>query len=320
MIISVDFDGTICTGSSFDIPFKTPNLILIEKINYLKKKGHYIKIVTARGALSLSLTDREQKYKPLIEKFLEDNRVMYDEISFNKEFADMYIDDLSIRPNEAINIEDISGSFTKNLVVRANGMVIKSGPTVHDEFRWYSMMDLINKPEITNISRQSISYKYIDNNSALNIYDLFNLIESFAHKPSHNKLKFNSYIERIVGHVKGEYPAKISTKLIDCLSVIKVPPTFSHGDMSVKNILCENGTLKLIDPICTNNHFSSFMIDHAKFLFTLKFYNGNIDAFNRYKSKINIDFVDVLIASESARVSTYNRKFKFITENLINEL
>ena len=102
IIIAVDFDGTLTIGNKDDILSNEPNLNLIQYLQNLRKSIHcHIKIVTARGAKkNLSLYEKKNKYQSLIEKFCHQYSIPYDEISFNKEYAHLYIDDMTINPFE----------------------------------------------------------------------------------------------------------------------------------------------------------------------------------------------------------------------------
>lgn len=105
-IIIVDFDDTLCLYKNADdlICSGEPNYDLINELNRLYILGYEIHIYTARGHLSCnSREDADYKYRNIIEKWLKNNNVMYNVLSFNKSLAIYYIDDKSIRPNE-INI------------------------------------------------------------------------------------------------------------------------------------------------------------------------------------------------------------------------
>lgn len=321
-IVVVDFDGTLALGFNSAIKDKPSNTKLIEHINYLKSKGNYIKVVTARGAYSNTLEQRTLKYYDIIKAYLDTNNVQFDELSFNKEYADIYIDDLSILPHELETTQDMSSDFTKNIVTRINDVVIKSGLTTKDEYLWYSAYE--NKediPEILNITSHSIFYRYIfvDNRLTINPDRVFEKIESYKEYPRLNDLGFGTYILNIDKHLKGN-DITGSKKLIELLMPLNINPTFSHGDLSIKNILPVHGGLKLIDPLYSSEKFGSYIIDYAKLLFSIKFYDGNIELFNSLKAKINIDCIDILIAAECVRVASYKKQFNFIAENLINEL
>lgn len=319
MIVSVDIDGTLALGNGFELSEKIPNHSLIERISELKRSGNYIKIVTARGAYNTTIEERTKKYCGQIKEYLDKHGILYDEISFNKEFADIYIDDLAIRPDEVIITKDLSSSFTNNIVTRINDTVIKSGKTVADEYEWYNAyQDKNDIPEILNVNRHSIIYKHIEKEGEVDFNELFSVMGRYFSYPKLNALQFDSYIENIEDHLLENSRITNGIKLIKLLSNQDVMPTFSHGDLSIDNIIPTKNGLKLIDPLYCKNRFGSYMIDFAKLLFSIKFYRGDVATFNKLKHDTGIQ--DELIASECVRVASYKSSFSFIAENLINEL
>jgi hypothetical protein len=325
MIVSVDFDGTICSGLDFNIEQKIPNTHLIEQINYLRRAGNYIKIVTARGSFNSTLQERSIKYLDPIRAFLEKNGVEYDMISFNKEFADIYIDDLAIRPDEVVVTKDLSSGFTKNVVTRLNNMVIKTGETVDREYLWYeAYQNKDDLPVIINRTRHSIVYKYVEPLGELNYEQLLIKIGVYKSYPRLSPLEFGDYIESIIEHLQNNSRIKKGQilKLLDALYTVNglVPGTFAHGDLSIDNIIPVQDGFRFIDPLYHEEKFGSYLLDYAKLLLSLKFYRGDCDTFDMIREDLNIPFIDILIAAEAVRVSTYKKQFSFIAENLINEL
>ncbi len=64
-----------------------PNKQVIEKMFFLHKQGGSIKIYTARNS----------KFTEITVKWLKRHLVYYDDIRFNKPFADIYIDDKGLK-------------------------------------------------------------------------------------------------------------------------------------------------------------------------------------------------------------------------------
>ena len=86
------------------------------------------------------------------------------------------------------------------------------------------------------------------------------------------------------------------------------------------NIIPTKNGIKLIDPLYSKDKFGAYQLDIAKLCFSLKFYKNDSASFNYIRQKINIPYLDVLIAAEAVRVTSYKKKYSFIAENLINEL
>lgn len=215
--------------------------------------------------------------------------------------------------------EYLSVGFTQNIIQRIDGRVIKSGKTVEDEGKWYeAYQDKGDIPGIIVFSKFSITMDFIENGSVFDLQKVIDLVEKYRHYPVMNKLKFPIYYERILRHIE-QSGIDNAYHLLEKLREIKLEPTFAHGDLSTKNIIFSSSGPKLIDPLYGRN-FGSYILDYAKLLFTLKFYEGDIENFDKLKAFVNYPEIDVLIACECIRVATYNRKFDFVAENLIKEL
>jgi len=225
-----------------------------------------------------------------------------------------------------------NGGFTQNIVQREGDFVTKTGKTASDEAAWYAAyLDKNDIPKVDGFSFETVGSSYIslkmeflESVGPVNLDQVIELVEKYKAYQWLNKLEFRAYYERILFHVE---QSEISNghKLLDALKPIKLEPTFAHGDLSIRNIIQTETGPKLIDPLYFRN-FGSYILDYAKLAFTLKFFNGDVEGFEKIKNVAcissqthKLDF-DVLVASEAMRVSTYNHKFDFICENLINEL
>ena len=90
MIYVFDLDNTLCaTSSSKNYSESIPFLNAIKQVNNLKKKGHYIKIFTARGSGS-GIDWHDLTKQQLLEWGVE-----YDELILGKPSYDICIDDKS---------------------------------------------------------------------------------------------------------------------------------------------------------------------------------------------------------------------------------
>lgn len=202
--------------------------------------------------------------------------------------------------------------FSSNVVERLGDIVKKTGTTTIDELIWYSAYP--NKSHLPG----TITLTFIESVGNVNLDEVIRIVEEYKSYQPINKLTFEAYYDRIMYHVeKSDVPN--AYKLLDHLKGISLEPTFAHGDLSIKNIIQSAEGVKLIDPLYYRN-FGSYILDYAKLAFTLKFYNGDVEGFEKIKAHANHPKFDVLVACECARVATYRRQFDFILENLINEL
>lgn len=213
--------------------------------------------------------------------------------------------------------EDLSAKFTGNTVHRFDNIVIKQGKTVGVEYQWYkAYQDKQDIPKIHSYSEGALKMEYLLHEQPYKPDDIISIVEKYKDYPVIGAYDFSEYKERIANHL-AQNPIHNGAKLASKLQQCNLWPTFSHGDLSIRNIISTKEGLKLIDPLY-GDRFGSYILDYAKLLFTLKFFDGNISAFNELMTQTQVPAV--FIASECVRVATYNKRFNFISENLIAEL
>ena len=329
MVIVVDFDGTLALGDTSNIPTMHPNLKLITLINQMHSDGNYIKVVTARGCKSCStIKEREDKYKKIITNWLVTHGVTYNELSFNKEYGDAYIDDRGYNIKDTIYYNKLDSKFTNNKVRRINDCVVKKSDSTVQEVSWYNKaLEIgLDIPSVLSYDKDTIATSYIEGTSCYNVDLILNTLRKFKNTKPTNKINFNSYIERIENHIKNNPSIKSGNKLIDKLNSINPPNTFNHGDFSIHNQIENEGKLYLIDPIYSEDVYQSYVIDAAKHLFSVLYYSLDADFFNlcynEYITKLDIkeEELNILIASESIRVSNRKKQLIDVTNNLIDIL
>jgi len=329
MVTVIDFDGTLALGDTKDITTMTPNLKLVSLINSLYNDGNVIKIVTARGCKSCdSFSERKAKYFNIITKWLNEHKIKYHELSFHKEGADIYIDDRGINVKDTIYYNKLDSKFTNNKVRRINNFVVKKSTSSISEIEWYNeaLKLNINIPQILSYDNDTITTDFIDGKSCSNIDLFLDVLKIFKLTPSVNKIGFGTYIQRIKSHLDNNPLIIGKDKLLNLLNIINIPNTFNHGDFSVSNLIESNGKLYLIDPIMNDNLFQSYVIDVAKHLFSILYYDLNYDlynqCYNKYITNLNIDkqALDTLIACEAIRVANRKPQLIDICNNLIDIL
>jgi tRNA A-37 threonylcarbamoyl transferase component Bud32 len=327
MVAVIDFDGTLALGDTKDIDSMIPNLKLVSLVNSLYNDGNIIKIVTARGCKSCgSFSERKTKYFDVITKWLDKHRIKYHELSFYKEYADVYIDDRGINVKDTIYYNKLDSKFTDNKVRRINNFVVKKSSSSIDEVKWYNKaLELnINIPEILSYDNDTITTSFINGKSCSNINLFLQTLKIFQITPPTNVVGFGTYIQRIKTHLDNNPTIIGKEKLIKSLNRINIPNTFNHGDFSVNNLIESNGELYLIDPIMSEDIFQSYAIDIAKHLFSILYYDLNWDLYNQcyneYLINLNIseEALNTLIACESIRVANRKPQLIDICNNLID--
>jgi len=329
MVIVIDFDGTLALGDTKDINKMIPNLKLVSLIKSLYDDDNTIKIVTARGCKSCNtFEERSTKYFDIISNWLLKNKVKYHELSFFKEGADIYIDDRGINIKNTIYYDKLDSKFTNNKVRRVNNFVVKKSSSSINETEWYNkalQLD-INIPQILSYDNNTITTGFIDGKSCNNINLFLDVLKIFQSSPPTNKVGFGTYIQRIKNHLDNNPTIVSKNKLLKSLNLINIPNTFNHGDFSVNNLIESNGKLYLIDPIMNNDLFQSYVIDVAKHLFSMLYYDLNYDlysqCYNEYITNLNIDeqSLNTLIACEAIRVANRKPQLIDICNNLIDIL
>lgn len=311
IIISVDFDGTLALGNSSHITSSEPNTALIQRLHKIKEDtGAYIKIVTARGSKGqLSIEEKQKKYTPLIKIFCETYNIPYDEISFNKEYAHIYIDDMTIHQHE--NFTGHISKFTKNKLLLTEKTVVKNCDTSLLEKIWYDKVaerDIINIPEVLFCNDETIITSRIQSTQTVTAEDILSILEIFRN----NKIKnysFDTYRNNI------KIPKYASNDTVECIKNIpEHDGTFFHGDINTSNIIKNNDKLFLIDP----NYkyiFGSYLTDAGKAYFSFIAYENNFDEANKIVERYGKDVIKFAVA-EGLRVCKYEPKYISIVNNI----
>ena len=112
-IFLIDIDNTICKTNGPNYSKSTPKKDIIKLINLLKKRGHYIKIYTARYMNRSNQNAKVVKakyYKKTFKQLMSWN-IKFDELIMGKPSSDFIIDDISFNP-----IKDNFGKFAKKFL------------------------------------------------------------------------------------------------------------------------------------------------------------------------------------------------------------
>ena len=301
MIISIDFDNTLAMGNGA-IELREPNRELIEILN--KVEG-YKKIVTARGArFGLDDESKRKIYELPIKIWLENHGVKFDEISFNKEYAHLYIDDMTIRPDEYFN--QIESKFTKNQIIQTKESVIKYCNTALNEAKWYELAGYegLNIPKVLFVNDELlITQKIVGTKPTPE--DILELLIKFKDIKSYSQANFQTYIDNIP-----------NLRIKDLLGDIskKMKPTFFHGDLSTTNVITRFGKTYLIDPNY-KGIFGNYQTDAGKAIWSFLVYERDLQSAKRISHDKN---VWLLAAAEGSRVAKYNENYKSFVNNILD--
>lgn len=307
--IAVDFDGTLALGNKSHITLSEPNYKLIQQLQHIKQQfSVHIKIVTARGAKNkLSTTEKEKTYLPLIESFCRAYNVPYDEISFNKEYADLYIDDMTI--DQHSNFYGLLSDFTNNSLIFTDKTVIKKCHTSLLEKEWYNTAKhIVNTPEILFCNDETIITQRLYPTEPIGVKDVIDLILLFQANTIKN-YDFSTYTNNL------KLPVAATAKTIQIYQQIpQHDGTFFHGDLSTTNIIKQNRDTYLIDP----NYkyiFGSYLTDAGKAVFSYVAYEKSWESAKRIIDQFGKECL-MFAVCEGIRVCKYKPGYISIVNNL----
>ena len=283
-----DLDQTLVTLPTKTGDYETVSPIhhKIKFLKFLKSKGHYIIIHTARrmrthkGNVKKVIKEVKQITINQLKKF----EIPYDELIFGKPYAHYYIDDLAINAYE--NLQYKLGYYDNDSFVRKfNKVTIGENYTVKksinvrkvlNEIKYYKKIPSSKKKffpllkdygdnwyKISTIHSNNLSYLYI--NQLLTDEDLYKIL--YLIKDFHifkiskrNKIniyqnylpKFNSRLKKIPKSLVKENLSiirKVKHKLLQYKKYQKGKKSIIHGDLVFSNIFFDlKKELKLIDP------------------------------------------------------------------------
>lgn len=311
MIVIVDFDGTLALGQTSSIKERMPNKTLIDRLHKMKQSiNPTIKVVTARGARdNLTTKQKNKRYRQVIEEWLAAHQVPYDELSFNKEYGSLYIDDLSINQFERFNC--FESHFTKNKIIVTETKVVKYTINAANEHRWYSLAKgYVNVPYVYSSNQDMIVMEKIETERKPTAQEIIELIQSYKCRQIQNQC-FSTYIS----HVSKQKLGTEKTRGI-IASLPELEPSFFHGDLSTQNVLVQQGSESLycIDP-SYKGVFGNYLTDAAKAYFSFIAYEKNYQEAEQIADAFGKDVVRFAVA-EGLRVCRDDPKYISIVNNI----
>ena len=318
--IVIDLDDTISYTINRDFENAKPFLHVIKKINYFYSIGFEIIIQTARGQLSCNgdYKKADKKYRKQIENWLKLNDVKYHELNFNKILAQFYIDDKALTPSKfsKMKTEEMRGR-SGDYLIRAGDYVYKTTKKSKEELNWYAISEVNFKsyrtPEIVSLVGETICMEYLEDIKENKFYSILPYLKNILNDYKSSKIGNNDwkgYIIRVENHIKkNNLPKNIIKKLENINEIMIEESSFSHGDLTLENILY-NGDIYFIDSIFNRDLYSSYLLDLSKFLYSLKS-NKMIEEYNYlihyYSSVTDFDesFFKLLEATHWIRVYSY---------------
>lgn len=281
-----DIDDTICNNKNRDYENAIPYKDVIKKINKLHKQGAKITLYTSRGMVSCNGDIKKiiKKNKTILEKWLEKNKVEYDELIFGKPLGDIYVDD------KAINVRDFLNQDFKELSGHSGYKVIRLGNLVKKEMSeenyiklidWYKESKNVAKsPKITSNLYSTVYMEYIEGKNAYNCLNKRLLDKIINQILKFKEIKYKTFnqdilIKKLEKH-KSNNDNFWNALVNECQDLIrkldlKQYASLSHYDMTLANIIVKDNDIYLLDSLL-DKEASSYLLDFAKLKMSLDGY------------------------------------------------
>jgi len=295
-----DVDDTLSFTTNRDWASAVPNSPVIEKINYLHDQGWEVYLVTARGQVSCDGDSQKasDKYRLVLEKWLQDNNVKYDLLSFEKHLGAYYVDDKALRPEElvALRIEPLTSGRSGALVERRGDRVYKthlSREAALKEANWYSeVSSIFTVPHLHSVIDRTVCVEYIKPiEKPVSLDFLKSAIQTMQTLPALKRTGTLTDFLKDVGtaHRETLKTLELEESFQNILARgVHSPSSLCHGDFTLENILPTTEGFVLIDPLVKDS-FSSWVLDASKMLMSLRKHGKKLlfHAFRLFLSEIS---------------------------------
>lgn len=281
-----DVDDTICRHKNRDYSNAEPIIPVIKQLRELYIRGCKIILYTARGQNSCKgdLALIEKRNRDILETWLKKHNVPYNKLIFGKPLGDFYVDDKAINLEDFLKREQVKLISGSGATVTTDGKtVIKKHPNVIEQNNWY---DIIRKsplnipvPKVKSFVVDTLYMAHIDGDLLCNnlseekLYKAIVLAASMRKVYAGTPVYFNhtAYVDNLLSHSCSEATKELIHRLNKVAA--DIPASFSHGDLSLSNLIWSNDTelLYVIDPNFKPNQ-SSWLLDLAKLRFSLTGY------------------------------------------------
>lgn len=310
MTYCFDIDDTICRHINRDYANAIPIDSTIQSMRDIRNADTNARIIlfTARGMASCKgdALAADRKNRPILEQWLTKHNVPYDQLLFGKPLADFYIDDKAITPTELENsiVEQLNG-FSGATIMHIGNYVVKTAPNASQQAAWYYayqerfyypytpkvhsvVLDQIYLSFFNGVPLSTVKVKQQD---IMQICDTINNFSLYGNGEN-DVNKYCRYIhERGVDF--GIDTSKLEVELAN-LQILK-QATFSHGDLTLSNILKDaSGSLCIIDPN-QKQWFTTHYLDVSKLCLSLR----GLDVILHEGELQDHHLIDVLLAKYS---------------------
>ena len=311
-VLVFDIDDTISIHKNRDYVNAIPIQPVIDKLNELHDRGYYIKLFTGRGQLSCkgNLALIIERNQAVLEDWLKRHNVKYDELIFGKPLGDWYIDDKGMDVDDFLKAEfcELKGG-SNSKIYREHNKVIKISKTSQAQYAWYKEAAKlgISIPRIYSCVGDTLYMQYMDGQSladcctSKDIEELVNLCYLFSRiDTSDSQFDCDAYCTNLVKHYDTELTSKVIADINSLRGVICEKTSFYHGDLTLSNIIKQNGTNYVIDPNY-RKEFCSYLLDLSKIRQSLHDYEF-LFGFSKAKNSVFLKKFDDMIKPEDLQL------------------
>lgn len=340
-----DIDDTICTTKNRDYPNSEPIQDVIDKIKLMKSMGWTIRLHTSRGVASCKGDMKLilERNKDVLETWLAEHEVPYDELIFGKPLADLYVDDKAMNVNDFITAP--IGSFygtSGSDIQRLGDKIIKRASNAKEQYDWYKYVErnhidgkYFKIPKMYSFTVDTTIMEYVKGTVGSDIVDeqllnkVVNMCKYFSTiDKGKNDVDVDSYCDYLIGCCTSDWLMPYIKDVVNYLqsnaSLIKSNSSFSHGDLTLNNLIVKDQDIYLIDsnPKPT---FSTWIADVAKIRYSLNGYDREF-GYTEYDLSKYLDYFDSLLPQNLLplirvlEISRWIRILPFIKKNAPDKL
>lgn len=345
-VLVFDIDDTISIHTNRDYVNAKPIQPVIDKLNRLHDEGYYIKLFTGRGQVSCNgdLNLIIERNKDVLEKWLKDHDVKYDELIFGKPLGDWYIDDKGMSVNDFLKADfyELKGGSNSSIRRELN-KVIKTAKNSQSQHAWYKYVANeykdIEIPKVYSCVVDTMYMEYIDGISLVDnckeadIEQLVKICYRFKQNNNDSILRnnLNVYCSNLNHHYDSEDTFWTVNEIKKCEKELIKKGSFCHGDLTLSNVIKRGYDLVLIDPNCKDD-YRSYLLDLGKIRQSLHDYEYTF-GFSNSKNSSYLNYFDSLILPEDLmlvklmEITHWIRMYSYksdedkkIVEKMINKL
>lgn len=281
--IVVDVDDTISVTTNRDYANAVPFVDMIEKVNLLYESGWEVIYFTARGQLSSNydLEEIEKTRRPVLEAWLKEFSVKYDKLIMGKPFADIYLDDKAMKPEEFLetNFDNMEGRSGAE-VSRVGDLVMKVAENTQMQVDWYQYNvdnECVPAPMVTDHAPSVYRMSYIEgtpgwkNLQSSTIMQAVDTIKTFKGQdpmPGYEG-RYEDYVGRCIRMLPPKISQQVKSLAFD-LTNMNDEQSFCHGDLTLTNMIVKDKVVFFIDPSVQKGIWSSWQIDVGRLMQSLR--------------------------------------------------